>query len=268
MSALTSIQLFTVREALEADLDGTLAEVAKRGFTAVEAYNFVATAPRLAEALKANGLVAPTGHAFLASNSFVNPDGSATDNDVPTPAEVFDAAEVLGMTTVIDPYTAPARWQTREQVEQTAELLNAAAELATARGLRVGYHNHAHELEAVIDGQTGLELLASLLDPRVVLEVDLYWAARAGVDPVALLQRLGDRVVAVHVKDGTFDAEAIKAYPPADQVPAGQGVVPLAEALDAATALEYAIVEFDHYLGDIFDGIEQSRRFLDERTAN
>ena len=268
MPALTSVQLFTIREALEADLDQTLAEVAKRGFTAVEAYNFVANAPRLAEALAANGLTTPTGHAFLASNSFVNPDGSSTSTDVPSPDEVFDAAEVLGMTTVIDPYTAPARWQTREQVEQTAELLNAAAERATARGLRVGYHNHAHELEAVIDGQTGLELLASLLDPRVVLEVDLYWAARAGVDPVALLQRLGDRVVAVHVKDGTLDAEAIKAYPPADQVPAGQGVVPLAEALDAATALEYAIVEFDHYPGDLFDGIEASRRFLDERAAN
>ena len=57
----------------------------------------------------------------------------------------------------------------------------AAAEIAEGRGLRVGYHNHGHELEANIDGQTGLELLASLLDPRVVLEVDLYWAARAGV---------------------------------------------------------------------------------------
>ena len=266
MPALTSIQLFTLREALEADLDATLAEVAKRGFTAVEAYNFVATAPELAASLKKNGLVAPTGHAFLASNSFVNPDGSSSTTSVPTPEEVFDAAEVLGMKIVIDPYTAPARWQTREQVEQTAELLNAAAEIAETRGLRVGYHNHAHELEARIDGQTGLELLASLLDPRVLLEVDLYWAARAGVDPVALLNRLGERVVAIHIKDGTLDAEAIKAYPPADQVPAGQGVVPLAECIATASALEYAIVEFDAFSGDLFDAVEASRKFLDQEA--
>lgn len=267
MSALTSVQLFTVKDALESDLDGTLAEVARRGFTAVEPYDFVRRAEPLAAALSAHGLAAPTGHAFLASTSFVNPDGSGTQVPVPTPDEVFDAAEILGMGTVVDPYTEPARWQTRDQVEETARLLNAAAELAAHRGLRVGYHNHAHELEAQIDGVNGLELLADLLDPRVVLEVDLYWVARAGVDSAALLERLGDRVIAVHVKDGTLDREAITAYPPADQVPAGTGSVPLEAALDAASALEFAIVEFDAYADDLFDGIEQSRRFLDERAA-
>src|SRR6478736_3476511 len=105
MPVLTSIQLFTLREALESDLDGTLAEVARRGFTAVEPYDFVRRAEPLAAALSAHGLVAPTGHAFLASTSFVNPDGSGTTVPVPTPDEVFDAAEVLGMGTVIDPYT-------------------------------------------------------------------------------------------------------------------------------------------------------------------
>lgn len=267
MPALTSVQLFTVKDALENDLDGTLAEISRRGFTAVEPYDFVRRAEKLAAALSANGLIAPTGHAFLASDSFVNPDGSGTTLPVPTSDEVFDAADVLGMGTVIDPYTEPARWQSREQIAETARLLNAAAEIAAARGLRVGYHNHAHELEVRFDGATGLELLASLLDPRVVLEVDLYWAARAGVDPAALLTALGDRVVAVHVKDGTLDPEAVKAYPPADQVPAGTGAVPLAEALDAASALEFAIVEFDAYAGDLFEGIEQSRVFLDERAA-
>lgn len=264
MPVQTSVQLFTVREALEADLDATLAELAARGFTAVEPYDFVRRAEPLAAALRANGLTAPTGHAFLASESFVNPDGSGTTVPVPAPEVVFDAAEVLGMTTVIEPYTAPDRWTSVEQIEETARLLNRAAEIGAARGIRVGYHNHAHELEATFDGVTGLELLAGLLDPRVVLEVDLYWVARAGVDSPALLRTLGDRVVAVHVKDGTLDPEAIAAYPPADQVPAGQGTVPLAEALAAASALEYAIVEFDHFNGDLFGALETSRRFLDE----
>jgi len=267
MPVVTSVQLFTVNAELESDLDGTLAELAARGFTAVEPYDFVRRADLLAASFAAHGLVAPTGHAFLASESFVNPDGTGTTIEVPTPDQVFDAADTLGMTTVIDPYTAPARWETREQIEETARLLNAAAGIAAARGLRVGYHNHAHELEATFDGQTGLELLAELLDPRVVLEVDLYWAARAGVDSAALLERLGDRVVAVHVKDGTLDPEAIAAYPPADQVAAGTGNVPLAAALDAASALEYAIVEFDHYDGDLMGAVEQSRIFLDERVV-
>jgi sugar phosphate isomerase/epimerase len=267
MPVLTSVQLFTLKDALEADLDGTLAQVAARGFTAVEPYDFVRRAEPLAASLSGHGLTAPTGHAFLASDSFVLPDGSGTTVPVPSHQEVFAAAKTLGMTTVIEPYTAPDRWTSVEQIEETARALNAAAEAGAAAGIRVGYHNHAHELEAVFDGVTGLEVLANALDPRVVLEVDLYWVARAGVDSPALLRRLGDRVVAVHVKDGTLDREALAAYPPADQVPAGQGVVPLAEALDAASALEYAIVEFDHYDGDLFDAIEAGRIFLDEQAA-
>jgi sugar phosphate isomerase/epimerase len=267
MTAQTSLQLFTIREALESDLEGTLAEVARRGFVATEPYDFVRRADALAAALSAAGLTAPSGHAFLASPSFVNPDGSGTTKPVPTPDEVFTAAKTLGMTTVIDPYTEPSRWQSVEQITETARLLNAAVEIGERYGIRVGYHNHAHELEANFDGVTGLEVLASLLDERVVLEVDLYWVSRAGVDPVALLERLGNRVIAVHVKDGTLDAEALKAYPPADQVPAGTGVVPLREAMAAAPALELAIIEFDHFEGDLFDAIEKSRVFLDGDQA-
>ncbi|WP_067201558.1 sugar phosphate isomerase/epimerase family protein [Microbacterium sp. XT11] len=268
MTIQTSLQLFTIKEQLDADLDGALAQVAARGFRAVEPYDFVHRAEALAAALTACGLTAPSGHAFLASDSFVNPDGSGTTLPVPAPAEVFAAARVLGMGTVIDPYTEPSRWESVAQIEETARLLNAAAEIGESMGIRVGYHNHAHELEATFDGVTGLEVLAGLLDERVVLEVDLYWVARAGVDPVALLERLGRRVIAVHAKDGTFDPALVNAYPPADQVPAGDGEVPLVEAAAAAPALELAIVEFDHYAGDLFDAIERSRVYLDEKVAS
>ncbi|HEU5222145.1 MAG TPA: sugar phosphate isomerase/epimerase [Candidatus Lumbricidophila sp.] len=263
----TSIQLYTLRDALEADLDGTLAQVAARGFTAVEPYDFVRRAEAMAAALAAHGLVAPTGHAMLATTSFVNPDATASDTPVPPPSAVFDAAERLGMTTVIEPCVVPERWQTVDQIRETAELLNAAAAEGAARGIRVGYHNHAHELEVTFDGKTGLEVFAELLDPRVVLEVDLYWVARAGLDGPALLRRLGDRVIALHVKDGTLEAEKTGQYPPTDQVVAGEGNVPLAAAVAAASAVEVAVVEFDFFDGDLFEVCEQSRRFIDGLAA-
>lgn len=263
MPAQISVQLYSVNKALEADLDGTLAKVAARGFTVVEAYDFVYRAERLAGALTAHGLKSPTGHAFLASSSFVNPDGSASSDPVPSLDEVFAAAKTLEMSTVIDPYTASDRWSSIAQIEETARLLNWAAEIGSSHGIRVGYHNHAHELEAKFGNKTGLEVLADSLDPRVVLEIDLYWVACAGVDSPTLLKTLGERVVAVHVKDGRLDPVAMNAFPSTDQVPAGQGKVPLVKALAAASALEYAIVEFDHFDGDLFDGIEQSHLFLE-----
>lgn len=269
MSAQSSIQLFTVRDAMDEDLEGAIAEVANRGFKAVEPYDFVRRAGRIARALKENGLVAPSGHAFVVMESFVNPDGSSTDNENPTWDETFDAAEILGMSTIIEPYTEPALWSDRAAVDHIAARLNAASKEAGKRGLRVGYHNHNHELEAQFDGMSGLEYLASQLDPDVVLEVDIYWVERAGVDPVALMGKIGDRVKLVHAKDGTLDPAATAKYPPEDQVPAGTGNVKLKETIEAIPDLDLAIVEFDHYPGDdLFGAVEESRVYLDEEVIN
>ena len=99
----------------------------------------------------------------------------------------------------------------------------------------------------------------------VTLEVDLYWAATAKQDVPALLGRLGDRVKALHLKDGFPGPDPTDAqFDPTslDQRPAGQGEVPLLESLAAAPATEFAVIEFDHYEGDIFEGIAESYRFL------
>ncbi|MCY1243216.1 hypothetical protein D9M72_562210 [compost metagenome] len=90
----------------------------------------------------------------------------------------------------------------------------------------------------------------------MVLEVDTYWAAVGGEDPADLLRRLGDRVAAIHVKDGPVSKDT-KA-----QLPAGQGKIDLASVLGAVPALEVAVVEFDDYTGDVFDGIAASLKYL------
>ena len=258
-----SLQLYTINNALTADPEGTLGRLRDIGFTTVEAYDFVRRADELAEAFARYGLRAATGHAFLASETVALPNGTVLQ--APTHQDVFTAAKTLGIGTVIDPFVAPDRWQTRDQVRETADRLNAAAAAAADHGLRVGYHNHGHELTSVIDGQFGLEVLAESLDDAVVLEVDLYWATLGGADTPELLRRLGDRVRAVHVKDGTLDPELAHQRPPRDQVPAGQGNVPLTAALDAAPSVEYAVIEYDHYSGDLLDGVAKSYAFLAER---
>ena len=240
-----SLQLYTLRNSISEDLPGTIRKVAEIGFTQVEPYNFVATARELGAALKENGLTAPSGHAPLMSQ----------DQD-----EIFAAAKELGITTVIDPFLPAEHWQKAEDIQATAEKLNAAAKKGAEYGIRVGYHNHAWELESTIEGRTALEYFASLLDPELVLEVDTYWAAVGGQDPVELLARLGDRVKFIHIKDGPLNKDN-KA-----QQPAGQGKVPVMEVIAAAKSLEVGVVEFDDYAGDIFDGIAQSLAFLNSDT--
>lgn len=236
-----SLQLYTVRGPLEADLAGTIRRVAEIGYTAVEPYNFVATADELAAALSANGLSAPSGHAPLLR----------ADQD-----EIFTAAKKLGIGTVIDPHVDRSRWTSEADIKETAQALNAAARKGAEYGIRVGYHNHEFELEARIDGRSGLEVLAEHLDPAVVLEVDTYWAAVGGEDAAALLQRLGDRVRFIHIKDGPLTKED------KDQVAVGAGKMPVWDVIAAAPALEVGVVELDDFSGDIFDAVADSLNYL------
>ena len=241
-----SLQLYTLRNQIQADLSGTIRKVAEIGFTQVEPYNFVATAQELGAALKDNGLTAPSGHAPLLSQ----------DQD-----EIFAAAKELGISTVIEPYITAEHWQDAEAIQATAAKLNAAARKGAEYGIRVGYHNHAWELESSIEGQTALEYFEGLLDPELVLEVDTFWVAVGGQDPVDILTKLGDRVKFIHIKDGplTTDTKA--------QQPAGQGKIPVWDVINAARSLEVGVVEFDDYSGDIFDGITQSLSFLQAGSA-
>lgn len=255
-----SVQLYSIHRELDADLDGSLGKLADIGLRTVEAFDFVRRAEELKAAFEKHGLSAPTAHAILIEDEGVaTPDGLLS---VPPAEETFAAAQALGVQVVIDPFVAPDRWATLEDVQRNADRLNARAEQAKAYGLKVGYHNHDHEFTTTIDGRPVLEVFADLLDPSVLLEIDLYWATAGGADPVALLQRLGDRVIAVHVKDGPM-REGISARElPSDQQPAGQGDVPLAAVLTAGLEIPYAVIEFDHYEGDTFDGIAQSYAFL------
>ena len=236
-----SLQLYTLRNALQEDLPGTIKKVAGLGYTQVEPYNFVATATELGAALKENGLTAPSGHAPLLSQ----------DQD-----EIFQAAQKLGIGTVIDPHVDSARWTTEPDIKETAKALNASAARGAAYGITVGYHNHEFELENRINGRSALEVLAEHLDPQVVLEVDTYWAAVGGEDPVALLERLGDRVRFIHIKDGPL-TKVDK-----DQVAVGAGQMPIREIIAAARNIEAGVVELDDFNGDIFDAVSESLTYL------
>ena len=172
-----SVQLYAIHHELDADLDGSLGRLAEIGFRNVEAFDFVRRVDALKTSFERHGLSAPTAHALILTDAVDTPDHLLK---VATAAETFEAAAALGIKLVIDPFVAADQWTSRTDVERTAGTLNARAEEAAAYGLKVGYHNHDHELTSVIDGRPALEVFADLLDPSVLLEVDLYWAARAG----------------------------------------------------------------------------------------
>jgi sugar phosphate isomerase/epimerase len=235
-----SVQLYTVRDALAQDFDGTLGKLAGFGFTQVEPFALLNFADELRNGLARNGLTAPTTHMHLLDE----------DQDA-----IFALAAELGIQTVIEPYVDPDRWQTEADVSEIASELNAAATKAADHGLQVGYHNHHFELESKISGVHALEVLADRLQPEVVLEVDTYWAYGGGADVPALLTRLGDRVVALHIKDGDGTLDTSK------QVPVGSGVLPVWDFIAAAPEA-LRVVELDDSQTDLLEAVRASREFL------
>ncbi|SLN04435.1 Xylose isomerase domain protein TIM barrel [Corynebacterium xerosis] len=241
-----SVQMYSVREALASDFQGTVARLVELGLTHAEPFSLLQYREELVRAREQFAIDFPSAH-----QSFL---GEDTDF-----ATVLDAARAVGVQYLIDPSWKAEDWADAGTVRAVAARLNERAEQAAAAGIRVGYHNHHIELSSQLEGRSALELFADELDPRVVLEVDTYWAAVGGADVPALLGALGERVQLVHLKDGDLSTDA------STQLPLGEGAMPLAQTLDASAQTAYGVIEFDAYAGDMFDGIAASLAHL--RTA-
>jgi sugar phosphate isomerase/epimerase len=235
-----SIQLYTLRNALAADLPGTLGRVAEIGYRNVELFGFVDLADQYSEVLPTLGLSAPSAHARMLGEDL---------------EPIFAAAKKIGVTTVIDPHIDRALWTTREDIASAASQLNEIAKAGADHGLTIGYHNHWWETENRIDGTPALEVFAALLDPAVVLEVDTYWAEVGGVDAAGLLERLGTQVQFIHVKDGDLTQDNLA------QTAVGSGRIGVAGIL-AAAPQALRVVELDDFAGDVFDAAKESFDFL------
>ena len=92
----------------------------------------------------------------------------------------------------------------RDQALAQAEFLEACAERFGAEGIPFAYHNHAHEFADAGNGETLFDVLLHNTS-KLGAELDVFWAAYAGVDPLAFIQTYAGRVPLLHFKE--FGAE-------------------------------------------------------------
>jgi sugar phosphate isomerase/epimerase len=202
-----SIQLFTLRDQLAIDLEGTLQALHDIGYTRVEHAGFVGrTVEEFNAALDAAGLWASSGHVLI-PQPFDPAAWSASLAD----------ANTLGSRYIVHPFFG-INFATGEVVRTTAPWrafardLNRAGRMARDAGLKLGYHNHNWEFFRLTDNpsRTAYDVLADTTDPDLVhLELDLFWATRGARDPVDLIKQNKGRVLQYHVKDmnqaGSFE---------------------------------------------------------------
>jgi sugar phosphate isomerase/epimerase len=245
------IQLYTLRDAARADLEGTLGEIAAIGFREVELldsmHNFDMPAARLRQLLDRLHLRAPSTHI----------DTTALD-DLP---RLIGDAQTLGHEYVIVASLPDGARATLDDYRRWADRLNAAGETVRRAGLWLGFHNEAWDFRA-IDGQLPYDVLVERLDPaRVRLQLDTGNAAIGGSDPLALMERHGDRYWLFHIKD----APRLGAD---HDVELGQGVLDFRRLLARAGSLagKHVYVEQESYPGAPIDSVRRDYAYLSSLT--
>lgn len=148
--------------------------------------------------------------------------------------------------------------------------LNRAAATCAAAGLELYYHNHAYEF-AGAKGSRYLDRLKQELDPRVRLELDIFWAAVSNQAPDKLLREWKGRVRSIHLKDMAPDAPrglAETDMPPTAFRSLGEGVIALPAVLKAARAagVEHYLIELDHTPGDPLDSVRKCVSYLKRQS--
>ena len=206
------LQLYNVREELKKDLPGTLRAVAAIGYRRVEMGTDDYSAEVLRDAIAASGLTCLGGHC-------------QTRHIVDQPDATIERAKTLGYR-----YLCCAWLQgldsgfhvnagrtgnalTLDDFRRHAELFNRFGEKCRQAGIQFGYHNHNFEFRT-LEGIVPYDLLMQQTDPKLFqIELDTYWAERAGKDSVELLRKYRGRVMTLHLKDlkpvkgPTFDVE-------------------------------------------------------------
>ncbi|GAC1428969.1 MAG: sugar phosphate isomerase/epimerase [Terriglobales bacterium] len=188
------VQLYTVRQEMKKDFEGTLSKVAEIGYREVEFAGYFEHAPKDVRAvLDRHGLAAPSTHIGYPS---LAPDKWPG---------VLEDSKVIGHAYIVNPSVEDDLQKTADGWKRAAETFNRVGEASKKVGIQFAYHNHDHEFRPV-DGKLPYDILLTECDQQLVkMEMDLGWAFVAGADPLTYFAKYPGRFPLVHVKDFTKD---------------------------------------------------------------
>jgi sugar phosphate isomerase/epimerase len=202
------VQVYTVRDLMQKDFEGTLEQIARIGYTQIEFAGYYDRTPEQVRAtLDRLRLTSPSAHIGV----------NLLRQDI---QGQITSAKTIGQRYVTVPsYPFPRDAGKQAFVDAAAEL-SKWGEACRARGVRLAYHNHAGELRDVGGGTTGLDVMLQETQPGLVeFENDLYWTTFAGVDPRTLFAKYPGRFTLWHVKD-MRDPQGTKGM-----APVGEGTI-------------------------------------------
>ncbi len=238
------LQLYTVRQAMAQDFEGTLSRVAAIGYREVEFAGYFNRAPKAVRAaLDAAGLDSPSAHIGM----------ELLQNQWP---QTLEAAHVIGHRYLVIAWIPEEERKTINGYKTVADLFNRAAAEARKTGIQFAYHNHEFEF-APMGGRIPYDVLLEETDRDLVqLEMDLFWITHGGGKPLDYFARYPGRFPMVHVKD-------MDGTPKHAMVDVGRGVIDFKRIFRQRqqAGIQYFFVEHDQPPSP-FDSIRASYAYL------
>lgn len=251
------IQLYTLRDELPKNLIGVIEAVAKAGYQEIETFDFTKdqqfwgmATQDFKKLLDANGLKAVSGHFSLGTY--------LTNGNTDELWATLKASKILESSFITIPSIPAALTKNAEGYKKVAQTFNQLGKICKNEGLRLAYHNHNSEFKK--QGETsGYEILLKETDQNLVdFELDLYWATRAGINPIDLFKKYPNRFPLWHIKD--MDKQNVNW-----NTEIGKGTVPFASIFKQASSagLKHIFVEQEtNYMPNINQSIKNSYDFI------
>ena len=219
------LQLYTLRQEMANDFEGTLETVAELGYKEMQFAGYYGRSPQqVRDLLQQLGLSSPAAHVPL---GLIREDLE----------KQIDIAKEIGQNYIVVP-SVPQDERTLAHFQDHAKALNEAGQRCKEVGLNIAYHNHSFEFESQ-GGRTGYDELLELTDPDLVsFELDLYWAVNVNKNPIALFNDNPGRFPMVHVKDRNSAGEMTEV---------GKGQIDFAEIFSHSdiAGIQHYFVEHD-----------------------
>ncbi len=201
---LVGIQLYSIREDMRKDPQGTLNALAEMGYKYVEHANYINRkfygweAKEFKKRLDDLGMKMPSGHTVMGKAHWDDAKNDFTDLWKYT---VEDAA-VMGQELVISPSIDMGIRKDKNLLLKYMDIFNKSGELCNKSGMRFGYHNHDFEFSEKLDGELLYDIMLNNTDPKLVAQqLDIGNMINGGGVPADVMKKFPGRFVSMHVKD-------------------------------------------------------------------
>ena len=253
------LQLYTIRDAMDTDVPGSLKKVSDMGYKYLELANYADGKFYGYEPVEFRKMVEDLGMEILSSHTEVEAEGITLGNA----QQMAEDHAKLGVKYCVQPWIVEEARTTIASYQKMAADWNQVGEIMKENGIKFGYHNHNFEFDVVEGEIPYFDVFMVELDKDLVtLEIDLFWAKKAGQDPIEIFNRYPGRFELFHLKDMfTHEEPFFTTGGVEDFAPVGAGVIDFRKILEAKeiAGMKYMIVEQDRCKeGDMFDHIQTS----------